>query len=94
MDVSPVDDTFLSGAQDDTVRLWDTRSQNCQVRKYFFNVGYTAYAISQGLLNIAGRPSVTYDPSGLIFAVTLNLKSSTLLYDIRMLDVVCLLHLC
>jgi len=43
---------------------------------------------TQGLLNVAGVPSVAYDPSGLIFAVTLNLKSTTLLYDIRKLDVV------
>jgi COMPASS component SWD2 len=30
MAMSPVDDTFMSGATDDTVRLWDLRSQNCQ----------------------------------------------------------------
>ena len=41
----------------------------------------------KGLLNVAGAPSVAYDPSGSIFAVTLNLKSTTLLYDIRKLDV-------
>ncbi|XP_013794751.1 WD repeat-containing protein 82-like [Limulus polyphemus] len=28
--MSPVDDTFLSGSQDRSVRLWDLRSPNCQ----------------------------------------------------------------
>ncbi|CAK8687771.1 WD repeat-containing protein 82-like [Clavelina lepadiformis] len=28
--MSPVDDTFLSGSLDKTIRLWDLRSQNCQ----------------------------------------------------------------
>lgn len=35
---------------------------------------------------MAAIPSVTYDPSGMIFAVTLNLLNTTLLYDIRKLD--------
>ena len=29
--MSPVDDTFLSGSLDKTIRLWDLRSPNCQV---------------------------------------------------------------
>lgn len=28
--MSPVDDTFLSGSLDSTIRLWDLRSANCQ----------------------------------------------------------------
>lgn len=28
--MSPCDDMFLSGSVDDTVRLWDLRSPNCQ----------------------------------------------------------------
>lgn len=31
LEMSPQDDTFLSGATDDTVRLWDLRTQNAQV---------------------------------------------------------------
>jgi len=30
--MSPVDDTFLSGSLDKTIRLWDLRSPNCQVQ--------------------------------------------------------------
>lgn len=28
--MSPVDDSFLSGSLDKTIRLWDLRSQSCQ----------------------------------------------------------------
>ncbi|XP_067683543.1 WD repeat-containing protein 82-like [Haliotis asinina] len=30
LNMSPIDDTFLSGSMDKTIRLWDLRSQNCQ----------------------------------------------------------------
>ena len=29
--MSPIDDTFISGSLDRTLRLWDLRSPNCQV---------------------------------------------------------------
>ncbi|KAM0751498.1 WD40 repeat-like protein [Meredithblackwellia eburnea MCA 4105] len=69
LQMSPVDDTFLSGSTDDTVRLWDLRSSQ-----------------AQGLLNVSGQPSVAFDPSGLVFAVMLNLRSTLLLYDIKNYD--------
>ena len=30
--MSPVDDIFLSGSLDNTIRLWDLKSANCAVR--------------------------------------------------------------
>ncbi|XP_052781906.1 WD repeat-containing protein 82-like [Mya arenaria] len=30
LNMSPINDTFLSGSLDKTIRLWDLRSQNCQ----------------------------------------------------------------
>ena len=32
LEMSPADDTFLSGSLDDTVRLWDLRSEKSAVR--------------------------------------------------------------
>lgn len=46
----------------------------------------------QAFLNVAGAAGVAYDPSGLIFGVTTNLKNATLLYDIRKPDAVSLLN--
>ncbi|GAA5954082.1 hypothetical protein JCM8115_003306 [Rhodotorula mucilaginosa] len=67
--MSPQDDTFLSAARDDTVRLWDLRAPS-----------------AQGLLNIAGHPCVAYDPSGTVFAVALNLRSTIMMYDVKQFD--------
>ncbi|GAA5837696.1 hypothetical protein JCM11251_002298 [Rhodosporidiobolus azoricus] len=67
--MSPQDDTFLSGAEDDTVRFWDLRTQN-----------------AQGLLNVAGHPCVAYDPSGTVFAIVLNLRSTVMLYSTAQFD--------
>ncbi|KAJ3067906.1 hypothetical protein HK102_007308, partial [Quaeritorhiza haematococci] len=54
LEMSPLDDQFLSGAHDDSVRLWDLRTPTC------------AGVLSiQGL----GRPCVAFDQGGIIFAV-------------------------
>lgn len=36
LSMSPVDDTFISGSLDKTIRLWDLRSPNCQVSSFLF----------------------------------------------------------
>lgn len=51
--MSPLDDMFLSGSLDKTIRLWDLRTNNCQVKIcFFFNIliiffikGFNAIAI-------------------------------------------------
>jgi COMPASS component SWD2 len=55
--VSPKDDTFISASADGQVRLWDVRQDECT-----------------GLIRLANnfRPSVSYDPSGKIFAATVD----------------------
>ena len=32
--MNPADDTFLSGSLDKSIRLWDLRSNHCQVNHY------------------------------------------------------------
>lgn len=43
-------------------------------------------AFPQGLLNVAGTPCIAYDPSGAVFAVVLNLRSTVMLYDVTQFD--------
>ncbi|KAJ8692842.1 hypothetical protein PTI98_010116 [Pleurotus ostreatus] len=62
LEVSPVDDCFMSGSMDKTVRLWDLRTPTCR-----------------GLLALPSTPIVTYDLSGLVFAVAVNHYSRILL---------------
>lgn len=68
MDVSPVDDTFISGSMDDSIRLWDFRSNSCQ-----------------GLAQLKGRPSVAFDPQGLVFSAIVG-DQSVRLFDLRNFD--------
>jgi len=66
--MSPLDDTFISGSLDDTIRLWDLRSSQCA-----------------GLLRRKGRPCVSFDPQGLVFAAGID-NNSIKLYDLRSYD--------
>lgn len=69
LEMSPVDDTFLSAAADDSVRLWDLRSP-----------------AAQGQLRIQGHPCVAYDPTGAVFAISIQERAAILLYDLRKFD--------
>ncbi|KAL0574235.1 hypothetical protein V5O48_007706 [Marasmius crinis-equi] len=68
LEVSPVDDGFMSGSEDKTVRLWDLR----------MGLGGSC----RGQLNLPTKePVVAYDSSGLVFAVAVNGFQRILLYD-------------
>ena len=63
--MSPVQDIFLSGSADKTVRLWDLQSSRCEA---------TMNAPCEGI------PVAAFDPEGIIFAVGYN-SSIIKLYD-------------
>ncbi|EJD49659.1 WD40 repeat-like protein [Auricularia subglabra TFB-10046 SS5] len=71
LEVSPVDDSFISGSLDRTVRLWDLR---------------TPHARGQLNLPTNPDPIVAYDANGVIFAVAVNAHSMILLYDAATYD--------
>ncbi|EGG20682.1 hypothetical protein DFA_00543 [Cavenderia fasciculata] len=68
LSMSPVNDTFMSGSLDDTIRLWDLRTNVCQ-----------------GIIRRNGRPSLSYDPEGIILATAVS-GNSIKLYDVRNFD--------
>ena len=75
LDLSPTDDSFLSGSQDGSVRLWDVRSSECQ--------GFLR-------LPPGATPAVAYDPEGILFGVAVANPSTgqhaIKLYDVRSYD--------
>ncbi|KAI9032372.1 WD40-repeat-containing domain protein [Hyaloraphidium curvatum] len=58
LDMSPLDDRFISAASDSSVRLWDLRTENAQGFMQVPN----------------GNPLVAFDPSGKVFAIALQSK--------------------
>ncbi|CAG8594580.1 2281_t:CDS:2, partial [Ambispora leptoticha] len=70
MAMSPADDTFISSAIDDSIIIWDFKAPSPQGRVY---VG-------------KGRPSVSFDPTGMIFASAIQQDNKVRLYDLRNFD--------
>lgn len=68
LSMSPADDVFISGSQDQTIRLWDLKSDK-----------YTGKISTPG----TDRPIANFDPEGLIFALGLQ-NQSIKLYDSRL----------
>ena len=65
LEMSPNEDFFMSGAMDNSVRLWDLRSPTCS-----------------GLMNVTGKPVLSFDPEGLVFSVGVQ-SEQVKLYDLR-----------
>ena len=83
--MSPVNDTFLTGSLDKTVRLWDLKSPNCQVTVHHRHGDIVYNNQLQGIMHLSGRPVASFDPEGLIFAVGIESKLVKL-YDLRSFD--------
>jgi len=65
LEVSPIDDGFISGSMDRTVRLWDLRTPTCRGLLSLPTPG----------------PIVAYDTGGLVFAVGVNTYQRIMLYS-------------
>jgi len=75
--MSPVDDMFLSGSLDKTIRLWDLKSSNCQVFSAFLKF-LENYFYFEGLMQLSSRPIAAF---GIFFIFLL-----TVLVFYRFLD--------
>jgi len=58
LNMSPVDDTFISGSLDRTIRLWDLRSSNCQGLMHVSGRPVTSFD-PEGLIFAAGVDAET-----------------------------------
>ncbi|CAG8483641.1 10387_t:CDS:2 [Acaulospora colombiana] len=71
LEMSPVDDQFMTGSVNEGVRLWDLKQPN--------DVGFIDLK--------SERPCVGYDPSGLVFAIAIQHPDRIIqLYDSRKFD--------
>jgi COMPASS component SWD2 len=81
LELSPTDEQFLSSSLDDTVRLWNLNSPNCQA-----HIPTHVPSDAQGCLNIPSPSYAAFDPCGIIFAVASHPLSAVMLYDLRNYD--------
>jgi COMPASS component SWD2 len=68
LQMSPKDDSFTTAAADNTARIWDLRSANCQGVMRFDGSGH--------------RPAAAFDPDGVVFAAALS-SGCIKLFDVR-----------
>jgi len=71
LEMSPKEDILASASMDDTARLWDLRTVNCQGVMRFQGGGC--------------RPAVAFDPQGLVFAAAIC-GGRVKLFDVRAYD--------
>jgi COMPASS component SWD2 len=62
LSMSPVDDIFLSGSLDNTIRLWDLKSANCAVSSVVYFLIILFFFHFKGLMHLNGRPVANFDP--------------------------------
>jgi COMPASS component SWD2 len=71
LEMSPKEDFFTTAAMDETARIWDLRTTNCQGVMRFAGGGH--------------RPTTAFDPHGLVFAAAVA-GSQVKLFDVRAYD--------
>ncbi len=76
--MSPLNDTFASASQDETVRLWDLRVSACQ------GLLRVNPASSQGAASSTISPGVAFDDQGVVMGVVVG--PTVRLYDCKMID--------
>lgn len=74
--LSPVDDTFISSSYDESVRVWDPRSNS---------------SVASAILPVVAPNCIAYDPSGKVFGVGNPSTGEISLYDIKNLSKGCFL---
>ncbi|KAL1405198.1 hypothetical protein Q8F55_008823 [Vanrija albida] len=72
LQMSPVDDTFISAGDDQTVRLWDLRAPTCR----------------GVINDMGGSTIAAFDSGGVVFAVACSDNQTIMLFDSASLDAV------